>query len=76
MPAKKVYIHLRSPHMRLIPLSDRIRDFLSKFKWQEKDLAQNFANIGIDDNDRGVPAELQGLKYMSQLVSVWTPFDA
>jgi hypothetical protein len=54
----------------LIRLADRIRDFLSKFKWQEKDLAQNFANIGIDDNDRGVPAELQGLKYMSHLVSV------
>ena len=70
MRAKKVYIHPKSSQSMLIRLSDRIRDFLSKFKWQEKDLAQNFANIGIDDNDRGVPAELQGLKYMGQLVSV------
>ena len=70
MRAKKVYIHPRPSQSMLMPLSDRIRDFLSKFKWQEKDLAQNFANIGIDDNDRGVPAELQGLKYMGQLVSV------
>ncbi|KAF6764049.1 minichromosome maintenance protein mcm7p [Ephemerocybe angulata] len=46
---------------------NRIRDFLSKFKEQEKDLALNFANIGIDDNDTGVPAELRSLKYMAQL---------
>ncbi|KAJ2932899.1 hypothetical protein H1R20_g4189, partial [Candolleomyces eurysporus] len=45
----------------------RIRDFLSKFKQEEKDLAQNFANIDIEDRANGIPAEIRSLKYMSQL---------
>jgi len=56
--------------------ADRIRDFLTKYKNQEKDLALNFANIGIDDPRDGIPAEIRGLKYMAHLVRVFVPFDA
>ncbi|GLB34765.1 putative MCM family protein [Lyophyllum shimeji] len=44
----------------------RITDFLTKFKGQEKDLAQDFANIHIGaDNDAA--AETLSSKYMAQL---------
>ncbi|KAF8965237.1 MCM-domain-containing protein [Flammula alnicola] len=47
---------------------DRIRDFLSKFKGgQEKDLVQDFSNIGIDDEDDVTRSEPSTLKYMQQL---------
>ncbi|PPQ71415.1 hypothetical protein CVT24_012233 [Panaeolus cyanescens] len=44
----------------------RITDFLSNFKSsQEKDLAQNFANIGLQDRDTN--GQGPSLKYMNQL---------
>ncbi|TFK42487.1 minichromosome maintenance protein mcm7p [Crucibulum laeve] len=48
---------------------DKIRDFMSKFKGtRENDLAQGFAQIGIDDqNNRGIDAQTESLKYMEQL---------
>jgi hypothetical protein len=61
---------------RLIRLLARIRDFLSKFKQEEKDLAQNFANIDIEDQTNGIPAEIRSLKYMSQLVRVYHRLNA
>ncbi|KAF8163399.1 minichromosome maintenance protein mcm7p [Crassisporium funariophilum] len=49
---------------------DKIRDFLSKFKSsQEKDLAQDFANFGIDDDDLAAGGRTS-IKYMQQLQRV------
>ncbi|KAF5380949.1 hypothetical protein D9615_004126 [Tricholomella constricta] len=45
---------------------DKITDFLSKFKAQEKDLAQDFANIDIGA-DGDARAEALSPKYMAQL---------
>ncbi|KAF9469259.1 minichromosome maintenance protein mcm7p [Collybia nuda] len=39
---------------------DKIQDFLSKFKYEDKDLANNFANIALD-------GDTPPLKYMTQL---------
>ncbi|CAA7271618.1 unnamed protein product [Cyclocybe aegerita] len=47
---------------------ERITDFLSKFKsTQEKDLAQDLANIDIDDGRDTTNPEFASLKYMKQL---------
>lgn len=54
---------------------DKIRNFLSTFKSSREDLAQDFANIGIDDDDVP-PAARTSLKYMHQLVRVVLLFDA
>lgn len=56
--------------------TELIQDFLSKFKAnpEDKDLEQDFANIGIDD-DVADP-ETRSLKYMQQLVRVILLFDA
>lgn len=70
MKKKRVRSCAMACRCRLTGSLARIRDFLSKFKQEEKDLAQNFANIGIEDNTNGIPAEIRSLKYMSQLVRV------
>jgi len=49
---------------------EKIRDFLSKYKGGENDLARGFANIGIDDSDIASHRETLSLKYMYQLVRV------
>ncbi|PPQ93221.1 hypothetical protein CVT25_015219 [Psilocybe cyanescens] len=50
---------------------ERIKDFLSKFKGaQAKDLEQDFANIGIDDENDAAAAENRSLKYMHQLQQI------
>lgn len=46
---------------------EKIRDFLSKFKGQEKDLANDFASIDIGDRDDNATSETASLKYMNQL---------
>ncbi|KAF8226759.1 minichromosome maintenance protein mcm7p [Tricholoma matsutake] len=46
---------------------EKIRDFLSKFKGQEKDLANDFASIDIGDRDDNATSETAFLKYMNQL---------
>lgn len=62
-------------YTHLILHIELIQDFLSKFKAnQDKDLEQDFANIGIDD-DVADP-ETRSLKYMQQLVRVILSFDA
>lgn len=59
----------------LILRPDKIKDFLSKFKGsQEKDLAQNFADIDIRDDQQAITDEPTQLKYMNQLVRVKTRF--
>jgi len=55
---------------------EKIRDFLSKYKGNESDLAQGFANIGIDDEDEASQREALSLKYVHQLVRVIPTFDA
>ncbi|KAH9483929.1 DNA replication licensing factor mcm7 [Psilocybe cubensis] len=50
---------------------DRIKDFLSKFKGTPgKDLEQDFANIGIEDEQDDADAETRSLKYMNQLQQI------
>ncbi|KIM49345.1 hypothetical protein M413DRAFT_438531 [Hebeloma cylindrosporum] len=49
---------------------DKIRDFLSKYKGGENDLARGFANIGIDDSDDASHNETLSLKYMHQLQQI------
>jgi len=53
---------------------DRIKDFLSKFKSRETDLAKDFANIDIDDDEHVVAPDTTSLKYMNQLVRVLVTF--
>lgn len=48
---------------------DKIQDFLSKFKFEDKDLANNFANIALD-------GDTPPLKYMTQLVRVFSLSEA
>jgi DNA replication licensing factor MCM7 len=55
---------------------EKIRDFLSKFKGGENDLARGFANIGIDDSDDASHRETLSLKYIHQLVRVIFTFYA
>lgn len=56
---------------------ERISDFLSKFKrGNEKNLEDNFADIGIDDVDQDADSETRSHKYMKQLVRVVIEFDA
>ena len=57
-------------------IPEKIRDFLSKFKSQEKDLASDFANIDIDSRDDSATSELATLKYMNQLVRVHPVFSS
>lgn len=57
-------------------LLDKIKDFLSTFKSQEKDIAQGLANINIQDQDDAVATDPTPLKYMYQLVRVNTLFYA
>ncbi|KAF9535247.1 minichromosome maintenance protein mcm7p [Crepidotus variabilis] len=58
-------------HINYESEKDRIRDFLSKFKGsEEKDLAQNFANIDIGDRDEGAQTEAESAKYLRQLQRV------
>ena len=74
---KKVDFLLHIPISCLILTPDKIRTFLSTFKSsREKDLAQDFANIGIEDEEDLPPAERTSLKYMHQLVRVMVSFDA
>ncbi|KAF8636514.1 hypothetical protein AX17_003328 [Amanita inopinata Kibby_2008] len=47
-----------------------IEDFLSKYKFTDKDLAGNFANIHIDDHNDVDVTPLGSLKYMNQLQRV------
>lgn len=62
--------------LKLTFITDRIRDFLSKFKGsQEKDLERNFANIDIRDDNGAEGEESTALKYMQQLVRVITRSD-
>ena len=57
--------------------TDRIRDFLSKFKSsQEKDFTLDFANIDLRDRSDPQRDESTSLKYMQQLVRVITRFEA
>lgn len=49
-------------------IPEKIRDFLSKFKSQEKDLVNDFANIDIDGRDDSTISETGSIKYMNQLV--------
>jgi len=60
----------------LIHNPEKIRDFLSKFKGAENDLARGFANIGIDDSDDASQRETISLKYIHQLVRVIFTFSA
>ena len=53
---------------------DKIKDFLSKFKSQETDLAKDFANIDIDDDEHVAAPDTTSLKYMNQLVRVLVTF--
>lgn len=62
-------------HIPCLIFPDKINNFLSTFKSSREDLAQDFANIGIDDED-GPPAAGTSLKYMHQLVRVVLLFDA
>jgi hypothetical protein len=56
-------------------IPEKIRDFLSKFKSHDKDLANDFANIDIGSHDDNVPSETTSLKYMNQLVRVYYVFS-
>ncbi len=47
-----------------------IADFISNFKFTDKDLEGNFANIHLGDDDDMDNAERSPLKYMTQLVRV------
>jgi hypothetical protein len=59
--------------MVLIFVTDRIGDFLSKFKGsQEKDFTLDFANIDLRDRNDPEQDESTSLKYMQQLVRVMT----
>ena len=60
----------------LILYPEKIRDFISKYKGNESDLTQGFANIGIDDEDEASRREALSLKYMHQLVRVIFTFYA
>jgi len=61
----------------LIFTSDRIRDFLSKFKGgQEKDFMLDFANIDLLDGNDPQRDESTSLKYIQQLVRVITRFES
>ena len=53
---------------------DKIKDFLSKFKSQETDLAKDFANIDIDDDEHVAAPDTTSLKYMDKLVRVLVTF--
>ena len=55
-------------------IPEKIRDFLSKFKSQEKDLVNDFANIDIDGRDDSTTSETR-IKYMTQLVRVNATFS-
>ncbi|PFH54266.1 hypothetical protein AMATHDRAFT_72770 [Amanita thiersii Skay4041] len=44
-----------------------ISDFLSNCKYTDKDLAGNFANIDINDNDTNQELDTSSLKYITQL---------
>ena len=46
---------------------DRIKEFLSTFATQEKDLIDGIADIDLQDDD-DAPARTKNLKYMQQLV--------
>ena len=55
---------------RRVPLTlhtDRIKEFLSTFTTQEKDLIDGIADIDLQDDD-DAPARTKNLKYMQQLV--------
>ena len=55
---------------RWVPLTlhtDRIKEFLSTFTTQEKDLIDGIADIDLQDDD-DAPARTKNLKYMQQLV--------
>ncbi|CDO73635.1 hypothetical protein BN946_scf185014.g105 [Trametes cinnabarina] len=45
---------------------DRIKQFLSTFTSQDKDLVDGMADIGLDDDD-GTPTRAKHVKYMNQL---------
>lgn len=61
---------LLEPHSRLISYPEIIADFLSNFKFTDKDFEGNFANIHLTDDDDMDNAERSPLKYISQLVRV------
>lgn len=62
--------------MRSYISQEIITDFLSSFKFTQKDLEGNFANIHLNDDDDSDGANLSSLKYMSQLVRIIHAFNA
>lgn len=54
----------------LTRFSEKIHDFLTKFKDTEKDLTRGFADIDIGDHNDPATAETALTKYMKQLVRV------
>ncbi|KAJ7578377.1 MCM2/3/5 family-domain-containing protein [Mycena floridula] len=49
---------------------EKIKDFMLKFKFQEKDVTRGFANINIGGDNQAATSELASLKYMSQLQKI------
>lgn len=68
MKTRKVYSATCGSKATNCHFLDKIKDFLSKFKVQEKDLATGFANIDIAGDGDAYPGTSP--KYMDQLVCI------
>lgn len=74
MPLKRVrvWLPLSSPNLIVI-FSETISNFLSTFASKDTELTRGFADIGLNDDD-DAPTRTKSLKYMQQLVRVYTLF--